>query len=42
MLWEKACGFQAKDKLAAFKGKTYYFDAHTGNAIKNTWEKHRR
>ena len=30
-------GFQAKDKLVTFKGKTYYFDAHTGNAIKNTW-----
>ena len=30
-------GFQAKDKLVTFKGKTYYFDAHTGNAIKDTW-----
>ena len=30
-------GFQTKDKLATYKGKTYYFEAHTGNAIKNTW-----
>ena len=30
-------GIQSKDELVTYNGKTYYFEAHTGNAIKNTW-----
>lgn len=30
-------GYQAKDELVTYQGKTYYLEAHTGNAVTNTW-----